>query len=272
MPEAVMPKAQTGPESACAGDRASAPRLSVVIPARGEESRIAATVSEIRLQLAAVDDLEIIVVDDGSSDATARAAEDAGADQVVVHVRNRGKGAAVRSGLKVANGRVVAFTDADLAYAPSRLLDFLEAIEGGCDVAIGSRHRSGAKGERPLTRVAGSRLVNLMARIVLKGSYGDTQCGCKAFRLDVGRYLATACTVDRFAFDIEILHLVERRKLSLQQIPLEAADSDASTVRVIGDGLRLLADILRVRLRTSRGAYPPLDPVSRGAPASPDAP
>jgi len=238
--------------------------LSVVVPAHGEEGRIAATVSEIRRQLSAVDALEVIVVDDGSPDATARAAEEAGADQVVVHTRNLGKGAAIRSGLRTASGRVVAFTDADLAYAPSRLLGLLEAIEQGCDVAIGSRRkRGGATGDRPLAREVGSRIVNLSARIVLKGRYGDTQCGCKAFRRDVGRFLASAGTVDRFAFDIEILHLVERNKLTLRELPLEAADSDASTVRVLGDGLRLLIDLLRIRMRASRGAYPPLGPAAR---------
>ncbi len=237
----------------------------MVIPAYREQSRIAATLGEVRRQLAAVDGLEIVVVDDGSGDDGARIAEASGADQVIVHPRNRGKGAALRSGFAAATGRVVAFTDADLAYAPGSLLGFCEAIEQGADAAIGSRRLGSSEppGGRSLLRTLGSRLVNTAARVVLARSYGDTQCGCKAFSGDVAEFLASAGTVDGFGFDIEVLHLVEHYGLTLRELPVDAAHRDTSTVR-IADGVRLLVDIARIRRRSRAGAYPALDPAIAG--------
>ncbi len=239
-------------------------RLSVVVPAFHEEARIAATVAAIRRELGELDaagDLEIVVVDDGSTDATAATAREAGADRVVVQPENRGKGAAVRTGVAAAGGRTVAFTDADLAYAPRQILPMLEAVEAGWDVVIGNRHDNESEtlvGTSAL-RSFGSRLVNMATNIMLLGNYRDTQCGCKAFRSDVARVLLGSGRIDGFAFDIEILHLVERYGFSLKEVPVEVVNSDTSTVRAIRDGIGVGRDILRIRRIASRGGYPALD-------------
>ncbi len=126
--------------------RAASPgvvRLSVIIPAYQEADRIGDTIRRLHKDLADVSidgGLEIVVVDDGSSDRTAFEADGAGADQVIVHAANRGKGAAVRSGVLAAHGRTVAFTDADLSYSPDHLLDLLEQVE----VGLGRRGREPA--------------------------------------------------------------------------------------------------------------------------------
>ena len=116
-------------------------RATVVIPAFDEAARIGPTVAAVREALAGIatgGGLEVVVADDGSSDGTADAALDAGADQVVVLPENRGKGAAVRAGVAAARGRTIAFTDADLAYSPDQLLRVIEEVEAGWDVASGA--------------------------------------------------------------------------------------------------------------------------------------
>ena len=238
-------------------------RLSVVVPAYKEEPRIAATVAAIRADLADLDasgDLEIVVVDDGSPDRTAEAARAAGADQVVVQPRNRGKGAAVRAGVLASRGRTVAFTDADLAYAPHQLLAFLDAIERGYDVAIGNRHHGDTETLVGTSRLRsfGSRVVNMATNLLLLGNYRDTQCGCKAFRSDAARAVMAAGTIDGFAFDIEVLHLVERYALTMTELPVEVVNSETSTVSAVRDGIRVFRDIFRVRRAARRGHYPVL--------------
>jgi putative flippase GtrA len=236
-------------------------RLTVVVPAFREETRIADTVERIRRELGDLDrsgELEIVVVDDGSPDRTADVARDAGADQVVVQPVNRGKGAAVRAGVASARGRSIAFTDADLAYAPDQLLPMLEAIESGWDVVIGNRHAhdSATLVGTSALRSFGSRVVNMATHLMLLGNYRDTQCGCKAFRADVGKALFTAGRIDGFAFDIELLHLVERFGFSLKEVPVEVVNSETSTVRALRDGVGVGLDILRIRRFAARGRYP----------------
>ncbi len=240
-------------------------RLSVVVPAYCEESRIAATIDTIRSELTSIGEpgaVEIVVVDDGSADRTAEVAERAGADLVVVQPRNRGKGAAVRAGIAASSGRTVAYTDADLAYPPKQIIEFLDAIEQGWDAAIGNRHHEDTVTvtETSKLRSVGSRTVNAATNILLLGNYRDTQCGCKAFRSDVARIVTGAGIIDGFAFDIEVLHLIERHGLSLREMPVQVVNSDSSTVSAVRDGLRVGRDILRIRRRSRRGGYPKLQP------------
>lgn len=240
-------------------------RLSVVVPAFHEEARIGHTIETIRGDLGELDragGLEIVVVDDGSADGTAEAARAAGANLVVVQPENRGKGAAVRAGVAVANGQTIAFTDADLAYAPRQLLVMLDAIEGGWDAVIGNRQNRGSEALVGASRLRsfGSRMVNMATHVMLLGNYRDTQCGCKAFRSDVARLVLGNGQIDGFAFDIEVLHLIERYVVSLKEVPVEVVNSETSTVRALRDGIAVGRDILRIRRVATRGGYPSLSP------------
>jgi dolichyl-phosphate beta-glucosyltransferase len=203
------------------------------------------------------DDLEVVVVDDGSGDDTAARAEAAGADRVVVHPDNRGKGAAVRSGAAVARGRTIAFTDADLAYDPGHLLVLLDRIEEGWDVAVGSRRHTDAvtlvRARR--LREVGGRVINLLTQAVLLGHYRDTQCGLKGFRADVAPVILGQGLIDGFAFDIELFHLVERYGLSMVEVPVQVENSDVSSVHALRDGVRLVRDLFRIRRYAARGRY-----------------
>jgi len=235
-------------------------RLSVVVPAYGEADRVAATVDTLRTALAGVHrngGVELVVVDDGSSDGTGDRAAAAGADQVVRLPQNRGKGAAVRAGVLAARGRTIAFTDADLSYPPEQLLRLLVETEAGWDVVVGSRKHIETnvlvKGRR--LRELSGRVFNILTLGVLLGQYRDTQCGLKAFRSDVARLLFSTARIDGFAFDVELFHLIERYRLSLLEVPVALANSQTSTVRVGVEGVRMLRDLFRVRRWASAGVY-----------------
>lgn len=235
-------------------------RASIVVPALDEAPRLAVTIPAIRSALATVaadGGVEIVVVDDGSTDGTADAALAAGADQVVVLPTNRGKGAALRAGVAVARGRTVAFTDADLAYSPDQLVAFVTEVEAGWDLVIGSRrHPDSARIDGAgWLRDLGSRAVSLLAMGVLLSHPHDTQCGLKAFRADVAAALFGLGKVDRFAVDIELLHLAERHGCSIRERPVRLAMGERSTVRLARDTLRLLRDLWRIRHWSASGAY-----------------
>ena len=249
------------------------PRLSVVVPAFQEAGRIGTTIEQIRVALAGVDGgVELVVVDDGSTDGTAGEARVAGADQVLVHPRNRGKGAAVRSGALAATGAVVAFTDADLAYSPHQLLGLLERVESGVPVVVGSRRH-----EQTTTlvrarrlREVGGRAVNLVTRAVVLGGERDTQCGMKAFSAEAARQIFERTTIDGFAFDIELFVIADRLGLEVAEVPVEVENSERSTVKVVRDATRLVTDLFRIRRAARDGRYGPEAPAggSGAAPGS----
>jgi putative flippase GtrA len=228
-------------------------RVTVVVPAKDEGARIATTVQRLRAELADLEP-EIVVVDDGSSDDTAAVAEAAGA-RVLRHDVNRGKGAAVRTGMLAARGRAVAFLDADLAYPPEQARVLVEAIEDGWDVAVGNRFDAASTvAGRTVVRLVLGRLFNLLTAAVLLGQYRDTQCGCKAFRSDVARSVFARTRLEGFAMDVEVLHLVERDQLSLKEVPVTLVEVQGSTVGT-ASSMRALRDLLRVRAWSRKGVY-----------------
>jgi dolichyl-phosphate beta-glucosyltransferase len=234
-------------------------RLSVVVPAYGEGDRIGESVRRLRKELESIgaDELEIVVVDDGSTDATALEARAAGADQVIVHVQNRGKGAAVRTGMLAARGRTVAFTDADLSYSPDHVLELVDRVEAGWDVVVGSRRHDDTttlvRARR--LREIGGRGINLLTRVVLLGRHRDTQCGLKAFRSDMAQLLFGHSHIDGFAFDVELFYLVEAYHLSLLEVPVHVQNSSRSTVNVVRDAALTVRDVFAVRRWARLGRY-----------------
>lgn len=235
-------------------------RLSVVVPAYREADRIAGTVSRIRSELAGIASgggLEVVVVDDGSDDGTADAARACGADVVISHQPNRGKGAAVRSGVLAATGRTVGFTDADLSYPPEQLAVLAQRVEEGWDVVVGSRRHTDTLTvvRAGRLREAGGRIINVLTGLVLLGRYRDTQCGLKAMRSDVARLVFGHSVVDGFAFDVELFHLVERYRLTLDEVPVEVVNTSRTTVHVVRDAARLVRDLFRIRRRSRTGGY-----------------
>jgi dolichyl-phosphate beta-glucosyltransferase len=234
-------------------------RLSVVVPAYKAASFIGETIERLRIELGpAVDnDIEVIVVDDGSPDDTFAAAQRADADRVLRLETNKGKGAAVRLGMRSARGRTIAFTDADLAYQPALIFELVKEVEAGWDVVVGSRSHveTVTLVKTGRLRALGSRVINMISFAVLLGAYRDTQCGLKAFRSDAAEEIFSRARIDRFAFDIEVFHLAERLRLTVKEVPVTLKNSAGSTVKVGLDSLRVLVDMIRIRRMGGKGLY-----------------
>lgn len=245
-------------------------RLTVVVPAFQEAERVASTILELRAALHEVGDdgLEVVVVDDGSTDATAEEAARAGADRIVRLDRNRGKGAAVRAGVAVASGRTIAYTDADLSYPPEQLLALLARVEAGSRFVAGSRRHVDTvtliRGRR-LREVSG-RVFNLLSRLVVLGRYRDTQCGLKAFEGETAKILFGCGRVEGFAFDVELFRLAEWLGIEISEVPVTVANATSSTIRLGRDTRRMIEDLTRVRRWVRDGTYARTLAVLRGQP------
>jgi glycosyltransferase involved in cell wall biosynthesis len=240
------------------------PHLSIVIPAYNEEDRLGASlpliedyVRERRL------DAEILVVDDGSTDATARMASGFLRERrgrVLSQPENLGKGAAVRRGVLEAEGRWVLFTDADLS-TPIEEHARLAAIarDEDLDVAFGSRALPESQVE--IRQNAMRELMGKTFNLVLRGITGlphrDTQCGFKLLDRQRTRPLFERMVIDRFAFDVELLFLCDRFGLRVKEVPVVWRNSDRSTVGVFTAPPQMLLDLVKVRWRFRRGLYNP---------------
>lgn len=235
-------------------------RLSVVVPAFNEGAQIESTIETLGRELQATvgEDIEILVVDDGSTDDTVARAQAAGAT-VLAQPVNLGKGAAVRAGMLSALGRSVVFTDADLAYPAAMIVPMLEGLEDGWDVVVGSRRHEETTTLVRARRVRelGGRAVNWLTHLVLLGHFRDTQCGIKGFRSDVGRAIFERTTINGFAFDVEVFLIAEQDRYSLKEVPVSVENRQGSSVQLVRDSLRLLRDLLRIRRAAGKGAYRP---------------
>ncbi len=242
-------------------DRTQAPgdyRFSVVLPAYNEATRIGESIQTLRhvLEARGVESLEILVVDDASSDNTAEVAEQHGA-RVIVQQENTGKGGAVRTGLLEAQGKTILFTDSDLAYPPELVPGFLDAIEQGWDMAVGNRRLSESSAEIPTTlvRKLGGWFVNKLTHVVLLGQFRDTQCGIKAFRSDVAKSMASRLQTSSFGFDVELFIMAEMDRISLTELPVRVRNRPGSSVSLVRDTFRLIRDLIEIRRAAGRGAY-----------------
>jgi dolichyl-phosphate beta-glucosyltransferase len=234
------------------------PAFSAVIPAFNEASRIDET---LRLALDylrnASPESELILVNDGSTDATSPIAREV-LETAKIETRllenfpNRGKGAAVRSGLLAAQKPIALFFDADLSTPLGETPKLIEPIaHGEIDIAFGSRaiDRSLIGQHQPWRREQAGRVFNLLVRLATGLPFWDTQCGFKAFRVDVCRPIFEAARLDGFAFDVELLYLAHRAGLRIREIPVRWNHSAGSKVRFFQDSLRMLLEVIVLRSR-----------------------
>ncbi|MGE0452886.1 MAG: dolichyl-phosphate beta-glucosyltransferase [Vicinamibacteria bacterium] len=232
------------------------PRLSVVIPAYNEAERLPGTLVRVRTHLdARGGDYEIVVVDDGSADATAERAAREGA-RVVRNEVNRGKGYSVRRGMLLATGARRLMTDADLS-TPIEDLERLErALDEGHQVAIASRALPGSNVEvhQGAFRELSGRAFNLLVRVLLLPDLRDTQCGFKLFSAEAAQAIFSRCCLDGFSFDVEALYVARLRGLRVAEVPVTWRNDAASRV-TLGRGLLAFADLLAVRWNGLRGRY-----------------
>lgn len=249
------------------------PRLTVVIPAYREGSRLRDTVRHVgEVCGAVVGDHEIIVVLDGQDtpdDGLVSPDERPGREvRVLVNDRNRGKGFSVRRGMLEARGAYVVFTDADLSIPIESVGAFVAALDAGADVAIGTRLSAQAQvhGSRDLGRQTMSRAFNTLVRWTMLRDVTDSQCGFKAFRREASRALFGLQRVERFAFDVEILWLAQRLGYRVVEVPVVCVYHSQSSVRRVFDSVSMVRDLARIRLDALRGRY---GAAGGGAPARP---
>lgn len=233
-----------------------APYLSVIVPAYNESGRLGSTLERIVVYLTAQEYAsEIIVVDDGSGDDTARLAgellEGRIPHRVLINDGNRGKGYSVRRGMLDATGERALFSDADLSTPIEHTADLLAAIDGGADIAIGSRVMRGADIERrqPLLRQTAGKMFSLVQRILLGTRIADTQCGFKMFTREATQAIFPRQTLERWAFDAEILVIAKRLGFTVAEVPVRWVNSPDTRVRMIPDGLRMVRDLTLIRGR-----------------------
>jgi dolichyl-phosphate beta-glucosyltransferase len=239
--------------------------LSLIIPAYDEEARLGRTLREVCAYLNAQPGAcELIVVDDGSHDATARVAEEAFtayAGQVspnLIRLRpNAGKGYAVRAGLLAARAPIALFSDADLSTPITETPKLTGPIRAGqYDAVFGSRavDRKLVGVHQPWARELSGRFFNQMVRLATGLPFHDTQCGFKAFRMDVCRPLIEACVIDRFGFDVELLYVAHAAGLRLKEWPVRWNDVAGSKVN-FRTGLQGFDELREVRRQSKQGTY-----------------
>lgn len=234
------------------------PPFSIIIPCFNEERRVGETLRVTIEYLAAnAPESELIVVNDGSTDATGRIArqilsEAKIATRLLENFPNRGKGAAVRSGLLAAREPIGLFSDADLSTPIEETPKLIGPIANGeVDIAFGSRalDRSLIGVHQPWRREQAGRVFNLLVRVATGLPFWDTQCGFKAFRLDVCRPILERARINGFAFDVELLFLAHRAGLRIREIPVRWNHAEGSKVSFFKDSLRMLREVIALRAR-----------------------
>jgi len=246
------------------------PSRSFILPVYNAQSFLAGTLLAVHAWLTSRPETwELILVDDASSDGTQRLLDaflKQHRGEAILRVRfaaNRGKGFAIRAGLGLARGAYAVFTDCDLAYPVENTARIIEALESGADAAIACRvlpastyMMSPSFFSYLYTRHLMGRLFNWICRVLTVPRILDTQAGLKGFRSEVVRPLLGHLSMDGFSFDVELLRALVDRRARLTEVPVSFRyDSEPTTVQFIGDSLRMLRDLIIIRLRSLRGDY-----------------
>jgi len=250
--------------------------LSIVIPAFNEEYRLEGTLNKLDSFLKDGNwNAEVIVVDDGSTDGTARLVSRHMQQKPYLRMLqnhiNRGKGFSLRRGADAALGETIFLTDADLSVSIQEIYKLLDALEKGADVAIGSRSVD-AGGERhsaPWHRRLCSAGFKMVVRSVLGLRFEDTQCGFKAFKRKAARLIFSRQRIERWGFDPEVLMLAERFCFVVKEVGVEAVHDSRSRLNLVSDSFQMLCEVLKIRYHLLFGMYSyPTPGYELAAPAS----
>lgn len=231
--------------------------VSIIIPAWNEASKIASDIERLDRFLQSLPlQAELIIVDDGSSDATAEIARQVDIDpslqrKVLTYQPHRGKGFAVRTGMTASRGEYILFMDSGGNVPLSYITIGLERLRAGrSDILIGSRHLPESKITR--NQIWYRRLTSLLFRRIVKyylqlpAHLTDTQCGFKLFKGNIGRELFTLCQNDGFLFDLEIILLALLKNYRIEEFPIQwqcDRDSRLSVARTLRGGIEDLKNL-----------------------------
>ena len=239
--------------------------LSIIVPAYNEENRLGDSVAQILDYLQKeTPHGELIIVDDGSQDATAEIAERACQafpdikSKVIRYEKNRGKGYAVKTGLLAAAADIALFSDADLSTPIAETAKLVEPIRRGeFDVTFGSRalDRSLIGTHQPWRREQGGKVFNFIVKTATGLPFWDTQCGFKAFNMPKFRPLLDVMQIERFGFDVEFLYVADYRGLRLKEIPVRWDHCDGTKISVFRDSRKMFSEVREIRRNAKKGIY-----------------
>jgi len=230
--------------------------LSIVIPAYNEEKRLPQTLRQVLDWIGRGDFSfrEVIVVDDGSRDGTARLVEEFAKTDACLRLArnpgNRGKGYAVRNGMLEAKGEWILYTDADLSTPIAEIEKLCRAArEQNAGVAIGSRalDRSLVEVHQPAMREMSGRAFNLVMRAVTGLPFRDTQCGFKLYRADAARQIFSRQKQEGFSFDVEDLLIAKKLGVRAVEVPVRWANVEGTKVR-LSQGIMSFLDLVKIRM------------------------
>jgi dolichyl-phosphate beta-glucosyltransferase len=229
--------------------------ISLVIPAYNERDRIPETLARVREYLdGAGEEYEVIVADDGSTDATVGFVESMTENwpelSVIALPRNQGKGAAVRAGMLRARGQHRAFSDADLSTPIEELPRLRERLHGNCTVAIASRALPGSTigVHQPGRRETMGRTYNRLVQLLVLPGLHDTQCGFKVFTAEAAVACFEPLRSRGFGFDAEALVRARRKGWEIAEVPVRWDHRDDSRVSALRDSGMVLLDLIRLRI------------------------
>lgn len=202
-------------------------------------------------------------MDDGSDDATRSIAERLAENRpwlrVFAHERNRGKGAAVRSGVERARAtELIAFLDSDLSIPVELLNDLTSRVRSGqADIAVASRFVPGSKVRRPLVRQLMGYGFRTLVRLLVPTGVQDTQCGGKLYRAPLARQIFAQQRVSGFSFDAEVLYIARRMGVRVAEVPFTLVQNHDTSLHLMKDALRMVRDLLEIRINAALGRYCP---------------
>ena len=236
------------------------PYLSLILPAHNEEQRLSECLEKVKEFLGRQEySSEVLVVENASSDHTLEIAREFATrmkELRVIHLADRGKGLAVKTGMLAASGKYHFFADVDFSMPISEINRFFPPVMADAQITIASREAPGAiRYNEPAYRHFTGRVFNSLVRLSVVPGLQDTQCGFKCFRNDITEEIFSRQTMTGWSFDAEILFIAIKRGYKIVEIPIPWYFNPDSKVRLFKDSLRMALDILSIRRNDRLGKY-----------------
>lgn len=232
--------------------------ITVIIPMYNESGIIEETAKALSEYMKSTfDEYEILFSDDGSIDGCGDIVKNMELPcvRVISYEKNQGKGAAIRHGVAEAEGDVIMFTDADLAYGTAVIKKAYDAFTDSPDtyVFIGSRNltKDGYEGYTAIRKLMSRVYIKLLA-LVGGFRFSDSQCGCKAFRAIAAKEIFSRCQTNGFAFDLEAILWAQELGFSVQEMSVKIINHRESKIRMFRDSVKMMRDAYKIRKRVKK--------------------
>jgi|TARA_B100001971_G_C18249794_1_gene577237 dolichyl-phosphate beta-glucosyltransferase len=236
--------------------------LSVIIPSYNEEKFIKKTVLDLDDYLIEKNiDYEIIVINDGSTDTTQKLLDELKIVKqnliILKNKINKGKGYSIKRGIFESKGKFVLFFDADLTFHVHNIGKLYNQCKNGLDIVIGSRVIKGTEitEKVPRPRLLLSSTFLFFTRLLVIRDFLDTQCGIKCFRGEIARELFKKQSINRFAFDVEILYLANKKNCRITEVPVSLSHYSEGSVNIIKDSINMFGSLFLIRINDLLGKY-----------------